>query len=248
MHAFRAFFVRSRLSGTDLSLANLALSDFRDSSFEDVKAKGSGFWGCRFSDDEPDLKSRPTIQSGPFHPNHATWFIRCNFSHSSFDDSDLSLVLANDTNFTGARFGKARCSGATFVNCTFDGAWFAPANLKYATFINQKKVTMKKARFEGANCTDTSFRSCNLEGANFRFAELKDVEFKNCDLMDADFAYASLEGADLSTVNGLRQEQLLKANTLYGAKLPADLANSAPIVEKVRTKSVSAEPRSGEHD
>ena len=91
------------------------------------------------------------------------------------------------------------------------------ANLKGANFKNSN---MPNARLVSANLQGVNFEEADLQNANFIVANLQGVNFKEADLQNAILVIANLQGADLSSTKNLTAEQLLKAETLYKAKLP----------------------------
>jgi hypothetical protein len=77
--------------------------------------------------------------------------------------------------------------GLTFNNCSLDGVDLSFANLELAEF---RGVSLRKARFIGANLKHASFRSCDVAGADFSYA---DVSWSN--VRDTNHEAACFENA-----------------------------------------------------
>ena len=97
-----------------------------------------------------------------------------------------------------------------------------PTNLEHANLIgatliyaNLQNALLFSIKLEGADLI-----SANLQGAVLDSSNVKGVGFWDANLSGAYFEDAKLQGADLEFAKNLTVEQLLKAKTLYQAKLP----------------------------
>jgi uncharacterized protein YjbI with pentapeptide repeats len=71
----------------------------------------------------------------------------------------------------------------------------------------------------------------DFSGATFEGANLDGAVFDDVNLSKVDFTRASMVGSDLSRAFGVTEEQLKKAKSPHGAKVPEDLrAALAPLL------------------
>ncbi|MGI5196305.1 pentapeptide repeat-containing protein [Streptomyces sp. CA-288835] len=114
--------------------------------------------------------------------------------------------------------------------------------------INLKRTDLRGAdlagaRLDGVCLVKASLRTADLKGASLVGAELRRARLEGADLTDADlteadvdrahFRSAHLTNAMLSTVRGLRVNQLLQVHKLPGVRLPDDLTSDARITAKM---------------
>ena len=126
---------------------------------------------------------------------------------ANLEHSDLKGTILNHANLNSTIFNNAELQGAKFEVADLQDADFSNTNLQDADFL--------VAELQGAH-----FRKADLQCAHFQVTDLQDADFSNTNLQDADFLAANLQGADLSGTQNLTAKQLLKAGTLYKAKLP----------------------------
>ena len=91
------------------------------------------------------------------------------------------------------------------------------SNLQNARFFN---ADLQCAGFVYSNLQESRFYAANLYNALFIGAELQGTNFLHAILWNTNFTDANLQRADLSDAKKLTANQLLKAKTLYQAKLP----------------------------
>jgi BTB/POZ domain-containing protein KCTD9 len=153
--------------------------------------------------------------------------ISCDFYRADFELANLNYVHADSCIYNDARFYRTNCAGGQFVNCSFNGANFQDADLQYAQILEDKIGSLLRkpqtVSFVSANCSHAVFVNYNLTGARFESAKLDGAKFVNVDLTNANFKNASFKETEFSNVTGLTANQLLRAKTLYHAKLSPDL-------------------------
>ena len=179
-----------------------------------------------------------------------------NFSGSIFNNSNLSGGNFDGSNLTGSHFRKALLYSVEGKNVNLNGADLQDATLTEAKLGNSifigsnfrradltrgqfQEGDFRKTSFERATATDANFQNGNfseakldhinlhkatLDGGNF-----KGVTFGNAVMLDATMMAADLSDADLSMVQGLKQEQLDAACGNMNTKLP--MALSVPYCE-----------------
>jgi len=91
------------------------------------------------------------------------------------------------TNFTGAKLGRASFLGADLKQAKFDRAEAAGAKFREAK--------LSQASFAGSVLSRCDFRSTTLKQADFRKADLSKSRFDQADLSGADLSTAKLSGA-----------------------------------------------------
>jgi len=138
-----------------------------------------------------------------------------NLAGSIFNNSNLSGGSLDGSNLTGANFrgalmfrvkGKdvnmprAVLENATLTEAELTGSKFADANLAHAD--------LSRAIFSDTDFTRARFDSANLTGANFSSGQFINATFGSTILIDANLENANFSGADMSTVQGLKQAQL----------------------------------------
>jgi hypothetical protein len=133
-------------------------------------------------------------------------------------------------NLEGAYLVKARpdpASSRNFARAYLCGADLNGASLREADF---REANLAQAKLEGAHLSRIDLSGADLEGAVLREtflyrANLAGADLEGADLTKANLAHANLDGAwirgvDLSTVDGLTQEQLDAAIGDAATKLP----------------------------
>jgi uncharacterized protein YjbI with pentapeptide repeats len=137
-----------RGSGLDLTYQNLSCSILKDSTLDTLNLSGSNLSGAKVE----NTKVTELIAK------------RANFSRTSFTNSVVARLYAEDTTFTGANFTDfsfkgARLSGAKFVSCVLRGANFMHAFLDGVRFQDCELDDVEfggNARMEGTRfCTHT---------------------------------------------------------------------------------------------
>lgn len=140
-------------------------------------------------------------------------------------NSCLPRTNLNYVNLKGSNMNSANLSHSSLIESNMEGARLNQANFENS---NLNQVCMKSAYASGANFKDAFLIKAQLENAllikaNFHNAYLMEADLRGSYLMGADFEQASLYKADLRGAKGLTTEQLLKAKTLFLAKLDKEL-------------------------
>jgi len=170
-----------------------------------------------------------------------------NFSGSNFNNSNLSGGNFDGSNLTGTHFRKAlmyriegnnvNLNGATLADATlteanlgdsvFIGTDFKRADLTRGQFKGGdfRKTSFQRAiasdvSFENTNFTDAKLDHINLRKANLQGAKFNNVTFGNAILLDAKLKGADISDANMTQVQGLKQEQLDSACGNSNTRLP----------------------------
>ena len=170
-----------------------------------------------------------------------------NFSGSNFNNSNLSGGNFDGSNLTGTHFRKALMYRIEGNNVNLNGANLADAtlteaNLGDSVFIGTdfKRADLTRGKFKGGDFRQTSFERAiasdvsfentnfadakldhiNLHKANLQGAKFKNVTFGNAILLDAKLKGADLSDANMTQVQGLKQEQLDSACGNSNTRLP----------------------------
>lgn len=137
----------------------------------------------------------------------------------------LPRTNLNYVNLKGSNMNSANLTNSSLIECNLDGTRLNQANFENS---NLNQASMRSAYASGANFKDAYLIKSQLQGAllikaNFSNAYLMEADLQNSFLMGADFENASLYKADLRGAKGLTAEQLMRAKTLYLAKIDDDL-------------------------
>lgn len=140
-------------------------------------------------------------------------------------NSCLPRTNLNYVNLKGSNMNSANLSNSTLIESNMEGSRLNQANFENS---NLNQVCMRGAYASGANFKDAFLIKAQLEHAllikaNFNNAYLMEADLRGSYLMGADFEQASLYKADLRGAKGLTVEQLVKAKTLFLAKLDKSL-------------------------
>lgn len=162
--------------------------------------------------------------------------VNASLARSNLGGIDLSkrqLMGAdlNGADLTGANLVRADLASAdlAFASLAFAdlrGAILSKANLEAATLEGAR---MEGARLDGANLRRAILRKANLERANLRGADLTRAHLTGATLRGAHLFRADLTKADLRGAQGLRCEQLKKANNWEKSFRDGKFACGAPI-------------------
>lgn len=150
---------------------------------------------------------------------------RHQISQINLVNSSLPRTNLNYVNLKGSNMNSANLTNSSLIETNLEGTRLNQANFENS---NMNQSCMRGAYASGANFKDAFLIKAELQGAllikaNFNNAYLMEADLKNSYLMGADFENASLYKADLRGAKGLTVEQLLKAKTLYLARLDKDL-------------------------
>jgi uncharacterized protein YjbI with pentapeptide repeats len=168
-------------------------------------------------------------------------------SHTNLNLVDLSEAYLTNANLSNAYLFKASLTNATLRNADLSNANLREANLReadldyanlrraplgFATLSHAtlRNATLRYATLSDANLIRTNLREADLGDAtliraNLREADLSNANLRETNLSDANLIRANLRGAELRDVNlsgarGWTEDQLSKANSLYGATMP----------------------------
>jgi BTB/POZ domain-containing protein KCTD9 len=152
-------------------------------------------------------------------------------------NSCLPRTNLNYVNLKGSNMNSANLSNSTLIESNMEGARLNQANFENS---NLNQVCLRCAYASGANFKDAFLIKAQLGNAllikaNFNNAYLMEADLRGSYLMGANFENASLYKADLRGARGLTVEQLMKAKTLFLARLDKDLQEQLerPVHEEV---------------
>lgn len=156
---------------------------------------------------------------------------RSNLGGNDLSNRQLMGADLNGADLTGANLVRADLASAdlAFASLAFAdlrGAILSKANLEAATLEGAR---MEGARLDGANLQRAILRKANLERANLRGADLTRAHLTGATLRGAHLFRADLTKADLRGAQGLRCEQLKKANNWEKSFRDDKFACGAPI-------------------
>ena len=161
-----------------------------------------------------------------------------NLSNSIFNNSNLSGGSLDGSNLSGAQFRGALMYGVMGDSVTMPRAVLEDATLTEANLSNAK---LAEANFSRANLTravisntdfsGAQFDNANLTDAQFQSGQFQNAKFNGTILLDANLENANFSGADMSTVQGLKQAQLDVACSDEKTRLPVGL--SLPYCDNV---------------
>ena len=140
-----------------------------------------------------------------------------NLEGASLRWSKLRNVNLKAANLKAANLEKADLYQAKLSNAKLPSAELKGANLQRAEL---QATDLNKSDLRGTNLRGTNLRGADLRGADLLGADLRGADFKKTNLQGANLQGANLQDADLMGAKNLVVEQLLKAKTLYKAKLP----------------------------
>ena len=192
--AWQAFLVKADLTDSNLEGALFPQSDLRSAVFRKTAAARCIFQYSRFSDSTTSPDSHGLLTY------HAVGMSDSDFAAANFTGSSMRGLHANNCSFVAAEFAEVDALESHWKACDL-----CSANFRWASLL--------KAKF---------LAYCNLEHVNFDGADLSDALFENANCEGVNFENACLAGADLQSTN-VSMAQLVKAGTLKGAKLKAEM-------------------------
>jgi len=150
---------------------------------------------------------------------------RHHISQINLVNASMPKTNLNYVNLKGSNMNSANLSNSSLIESNLECTRLNQANFENS---NMNQACMRGAYASGANFKDSFLIKAQLQSAllikaNFNNAYLMEADLQNSYLMGADFENASLYKADLRGAKGLTVEQLLKAKTLYLAKLDKEL-------------------------
>jgi uncharacterized protein YjbI with pentapeptide repeats len=259
-----AFFVESIFNDADLRRADLSSADFRQVVMTKTTARKGFFRNSLFSDkaapadfiwaEDRSMPSDFVWNEDAFKKAHSASFYGCDFGDADFAQATFCGVKSMYCYYRPASFFYANCVGAHFVeynldDVSFEGAFCQKALFEPNPYRSLRGNYLRHASFESANCTGAIFISSDLSNASFKKATLAKALLSDVQLDDADFSDASLMETRLDTAKVSKKDDLLKAllkaRTIYHAKLPPELAEKLKDrVEQDPHGEKDAEPES----
>ncbi|MEP3653680.1 MAG: pentapeptide repeat-containing protein [Litorimonas sp.] len=154
-----------------------------------------------------------------------------NLSSSNFNNSNLSGGSLDGSNLSGAHFRGAlmyRVSGAgvNMPNAVLEDATLTEARLSGAKLANANlsRANLSRAVFSNSDFKGAQFDNANLTEAHFQNGQFQNADFGGAILLDANLDDADFSGANMSTVQGLKQVQLDVACGDEKTRLPVGLS------------------------
>ena len=159
---------------------------------------------------------------------------RANLQNADLQGANLLDAVLRLTNLLDANLEKAKLQNADLREANLKNAHLQDANLQEANLEKAKlqKADLKEANLQEADLKEANLQEADLYQANLQEANLRGADLQYANLLEANLQYAVLRNADLMNVQNLKVEQLLKARTLYMAKLPFGMKEG--IEEKKR--------------
>lgn len=190
---------RENLSGGTFTKTYFTSTDFTESDLS----------GAQFSETDLSLANL----SGTNLTNAS--MVKVHAMRAWFENSDLTSAVIRKSEMTRASFSGANLTGADLSQSEFNRAIFKDAQL---SGVNFAKAELARADLTGHQLAGIDFSYANLSRADFRGTSLGDA------LMDGSYMFLTrIEGADLSNVSMLNQDQLDLACGDDATKLPAGL-------------------------
>jgi uncharacterized protein YjbI with pentapeptide repeats len=158
-----------------------------------------------------------------------TDFSSADLRHASFEGAEVTRSSFRNAKLQGAKFSRAYGSRINFNKADLSGGMLSKAELQRSNF---SETNLKDADLSQGDFFRAVFDRADLTGANLNRANLSRASFRNAILTKVDFTLAymyhtDLQGADLSAVSGLTQQQIAIICTDSKTKLPTGLI--API-------------------
>lgn len=161
-----------------------------------------------------------------------------NLSDSVFNNSNLSGGSLNGSDLSGAHFRGAlmyRVKGdnVTMARAVLEDATLTEAHLTHAKLAdaNLSRADLSRAIFSDSDFKGATFDNANLTGAQFQSGQFQNAKFGGAIFIDAKLDNANFSGANMSTVQGLKQAQLDVACGDEKTRLPGTL--SLPYCDNV---------------
>jgi len=141
--------------------------------------------------------------------------LRANRPHSDFRGQSIMEVDFTKAILPQSNFEAVNCTSAVFRKADLSGSTFKDALLSSADLRVSRltRADMRNARLDRANMLGTDLSGANLEGASLR----------GVNLSGANLHRANLCGVNLTSVQGLIHEQIRRAITDSGTRLPRTL-------------------------
>jgi uncharacterized protein YjbI with pentapeptide repeats/CheY-like chemotaxis protein len=132
--------------------------------------------------------------------------------HSNFDGKELADVDFTKAILPQSNFENVNCVNAVFRKADLSGSTFKGALLNNADLRVSllRKADLRNARMDKANLLGADLAGANLEGATLR----------GVNMSGANLTRTNLCGVNLSAVQGLIPEQLSRAITDSGTRIP----------------------------
>ena len=158
--------------------------------------------------------------------------LQCNLEGADLRGANLSNSNLLDANLCGASLQNAFLIDANLQNADLFHANLREANLQYASlrhanlqnadlgYAELQRADFGYARLKKADLREANLRQAKLQNADLREANLQNAKLQRANLQYASLWHANLQEDDLRYTKNLKIALLLKAKTLYKAKLP----------------------------
>ena len=186
-----------RLNGMTLKNANFAGSTFNNSNISGGKVDGSDLTGATFR-------------------NALLYRLQG-------EDVKMGGAILEDATLVEANLSKSSMSSINLHRADLTRAHFTDNDLRSANMVNVKAAN---GNFSGSNFDGARLDHANFEGAQLTKSTLRGVKFGDAIMLRSRLDGADLSGADLSTTQGLKQEQLDTACGDMNTSLPDGLSVS----------------------
>lgn len=148
-------------------------------------------------------------------------FNNSNLSGGSLDGSDLS-----GAHFRGALMLRVKGHSVAMPRAVLEDATLTEANLSHAKLANANfsRANLSRAIFSDSDFKGANFDKANLTEAQFQSGQFQNTKFGTAILIDTKLNNANFSGADMSSVQGLKQAQLDVACGDEKTRLPGTLS------------------------
>ena len=136
--------------------------------------------------------------------------------------ANLENIKLDHANLQWANLQRAYLQGTNLQGTNLQRAYLQEADLRDAYLLGAYLLGtyLQRANLQRANLQRTHLLGADLQWANLQKANLLEADLHRANLLGANLQGADLRYANLQEAENLKVEQLLKAKTLYRAKLP----------------------------
>lgn len=145
------------------------------------------------------------------------------FRNARLNAANLDMVIAFESNFTGADFTYATLNGAIFSKSILDSAKLVAVRA-YGVYFNS--TSMVGADLAWGGFVNADFRDVNMVGVNLTGGDFTNADFSAANLRETDFTYSKLEGVNFDAANLMgavfTHSKGLTCEQIKAAKNPSD--------------------------
>ena len=145
---------------------------------------------------------------------------KANLQNAILQDASLQRAFLVGADLQRSYLWNANLQNSRLWDANLQNAHLPNANLQDTHLFN---ANLQNAHLTVANLQDSRLWDTNLQDAHLLKANLQNARLWGANLQNADLSEANLQNTDLRNVEKLEVEQLLKAKTLYKAKLPDEM-------------------------